>query len=95
MVSITLFALAWFLFLMSMPVLSSQLVIDLRIASYRYRNVIVMGGKTAVLDVSVENPRAEALYGRLGFVVTKEMRSSDQNRYSRVHHHRRMARPIE
>ncbi|MEM7115559.1 MAG: GNAT family N-acetyltransferase [Chloroflexota bacterium] len=50
-----------------------------------------LGRETAVLDVSTHNPRAEALYSRLGFVVTKEIVSTYQNRYGRVHNHRRMA----
>ncbi len=44
----------------------------------------------AVLDVSVENPRAQALYERLGFVVTAERPSKLVNSTARVPHHRRM-----
>lgn len=44
----------------------------------------------AVLDVSVENPRAQALYERLGFMVTSENRSSLNNRHAIVPGHRRM-----
>lgn len=53
-----------------------------------------LGRETAVLDVSVENPRAEALYKRLGFAVTKKVASSYQNQYGRVHDHHRMALKI-
>jgi len=48
------------------------------------------GGTKAVLDVSVENPRAEALYDRMGFVVEKEMESNYANHTGRVMNHRRM-----
>lgn len=48
------------------------------------------GKKTAVLDVSVENPRAQALYERLGFVVTREYESTLRNRFAAVPGHRRM-----
>lgn len=43
-----------------------------------------------VLDVSEENPRAQALYDRLGFKVTDNMESILQNKYSYVANHRRM-----
>ena len=49
-----------------------------------------LGRKTAVLDVSVENPRAEALYERLGFRVTRELKSNLSNQYGKVVDHRRM-----
>jgi len=48
------------------------------------------GRTTAVLDVSVENPRAQALYERLGFVVTKEYPSRLENDTAHVPDHRRM-----
>jgi ribosomal protein S18 acetylase RimI-like enzyme len=48
------------------------------------------GRTTAALDVSVENPRAQALYERLGFVVTKEYPSRLENDTARVPDHRRM-----
>jgi ribosomal protein S18 acetylase RimI-like enzyme len=44
----------------------------------------------AILDVSVENPRAQALYERFGFQVTAEHKSSLQNSTARVPDHRRM-----
>ena len=44
----------------------------------------------AGLDVSVENPRAQALYERLGFKVTKEETSSYKNDTAHVPGHRRM-----
>lgn len=49
-----------------------------------------LGRKTAVLDVSVENPRAEALYERLGFHVTGERASTLHNEFGTVVNHRRM-----
>lgn len=44
------------------------------------------GRTLAALDVAVTNPRAQALYERLGFVVTHERKSTLVN----VAHHRRM-----
>ena len=49
-----------------------------------------LGRTTAALDVSVENPRAEALYDRLGFTVTQELKSKFENTTARVPDHRRM-----
>jgi ribosomal protein S18 acetylase RimI-like enzyme len=49
-----------------------------------------LGRRTAVLDVSVENPRAQALYERLGFAVTRECISTLRNRHATVPSHRRM-----
>lgn len=43
-----------------------------------------------VLDVSEENPRAKALYERLGFVVTKKNDSNLNNKFSYVPNHFRM-----
>jgi len=43
-----------------------------------------------VLDVSEENPRAKALYDRLGFKVTKKNHSTLKNKYSYVANHFRM-----
>ena len=48
------------------------------------------GRRTAVLDVSVENPRAEALYRRLGFEQTAERVSALRTDLGRVPSHRRM-----
>ncbi len=45
--------------------------------------------KTFVLDVSEENPLAKKLYERLGFVMTKEMKSTLKNRFSYVANHYR------
>ena len=44
----------------------------------------------AALDVAVTNPRAEALYARLGFRVVAERPSRLANRLHRVPDHRRM-----
>lgn len=53
-----------------------------------------LGRHTAALDVSVENPRAQALYERLGFRVTKELPSEYSNETAVVPAHRRMERPL-
>ena len=52
------------------------------------------GETAAVLDVSVENSRAEALYQRLGFKLVIERVSTMKNSYGRVMSHRRMALPM-
>jgi ribosomal protein S18 acetylase RimI-like enzyme len=51
--------------------------------------------RTAVLDVSVLNPRAQALYGRMGFRVTGTRPSSYANAHGRIPGHHRMERTIE
>ena len=48
------------------------------------------GAPRAVLDVSVENARAEALYRRLGFNLVIERASTMQSKFGRVMNHRRM-----
>lgn len=48
------------------------------------------GHAMAGLDVAVTNPRAEALYERLGFEVTEERESSLSNQFATVANHRRM-----
>ncbi len=50
------------------------------------------GAVAAVLDVSVLNPRAQALYARLGFEVTAERASTLRRAEGFVPSHRRMAR---
>jgi ribosomal protein S18 acetylase RimI-like enzyme len=52
------------------------------------------GAHTAVLDVSVENPRAQALYERMGFRVTGTRQSSYANAFGRIPGHHRMDRAI-
>lgn len=47
-------------------------------------------GQKFVLDVSEENPRAKALYERLGFVVTQKYLSTYENKFSRIPNHYRM-----
>ncbi len=47
-------------------------------------------GDCFALDVSELNPRAQALYERLGFEVTKEMKSELKNQFGFVANHRRM-----
>lgn len=48
------------------------------------------GRTLAALDVSVLNPRAEALYTRMGFVVVDEYESRLENATAKVPSHRRM-----
>ena len=48
----------------------------------------------AVLDVDAGNPRAQALYERLGFVVTATRVSKLHSRYDCVGDHRRMEKPL-
>lgn len=48
------------------------------------------GFARVALDVSCANPRAQALYERLGFQVTGERRSTLHNGYASVPDHRRM-----
>lgn len=52
------------------------------------------GAPHAVLDVSVENARAEALYRRLGFNLVIERASTMQSKFGRLMNHRRMAMPL-
>ena len=49
---------------------------------------------SAVLDVSVENARAEALYRRVGFNVVVERESKLKSAFGRLMNHRRMAIPL-
>jgi ribosomal protein S18 acetylase RimI-like enzyme len=48
----------------------------------------------AVLDVAVGNPRAQALYERLGFAVAATRVSTLRNRHGSVGDHRRMERVL-
>lgn len=48
------------------------------------------GATVCALDVSVANPRAEALYTRLGYRVVKENASTLENAAGKVANHRRM-----
>lgn len=48
----------------------------------------------AALDVAVDNPRAQALYGRLGFRVQVERGSVLRNAHGAVPAHRRMRRAL-
>jgi ribosomal protein S18 acetylase RimI-like enzyme len=52
------------------------------------------GAKVAALDVSVENPRAEALYTRMGYQVVELVESELRNDAGYVPHHRRMELPL-
>jgi ribosomal protein S18 acetylase RimI-like enzyme len=49
-----------------------------------------LGASLCALDVSAQNPRAEALYTRLGYRVVKENVSRLENATGRVADHRRM-----
>ena len=52
-------------------------------------------GRTVTgLDVSVDNPQAQALYERLGFVVKEERISTLKNEHSAVANHRYLERPL-
>jgi ribosomal protein S18 acetylase RimI-like enzyme len=53
-----------------------------------------LGVEIAALDVAVANTSAQALYERLGFVVTGERRSRLSNASVTVPDHRHMERPI-
>lgn len=55
---------------------------------------IEQGHAQAALDVAVTNPRAEALYERLGFAVTQEHASRLANAQATVPAHRRMVRSL-
>jgi ribosomal protein S18 acetylase RimI-like enzyme len=50
--------------------------------------------RLAALDVAVTNPRAEALYARLGFGVDALRRSTLRSRWHAVVDHRRMSLPL-
>jgi len=50
--------------------------------------------RVAALDVAVTNPRAEALYARLGFAVAALRPSRLRSRYHAVADHRRMRLPL-
>ena len=51
---------------------------------------IHQGFTLAALDVSEKNPRGQALYERLGFIVTKERQSTLINQFGFVPNHRHM-----
>jgi ribosomal protein S18 acetylase RimI-like enzyme len=53
------------------------------------------GLSTAALDVAATNARAQALYERLGFIVTKERESRLANAAATVPNHRRMELRID
>ncbi|PWK83874.1 GNAT family N-acetyltransferase [Fulvimonas soli] len=53
-----------------------------------------LGRRRMVLDVAASNPRAQALYERLGFTVTEERRSRLANGHGAVPDHRRMERVV-
>jgi ribosomal protein S18 acetylase RimI-like enzyme len=53
-----------------------------------------LGRTTAALDVAATNPRAQALYERLGFVVTGTRRSTLRSEVAVVVDHHRMERAI-
>jgi ribosomal protein S18 acetylase RimI-like enzyme len=53
-----------------------------------------LGKQRLVLDVAVSNPRAQALYERLGFRVTAQRRSQLAKGQAAVPDHRRMERVL-
>ncbi len=53
------------------------------------------GARIAVLDVSMENPQAQALYTRMGYEVTGELSSTLRNGAGYVPSHRRMELSLE
>jgi ribosomal protein S18 acetylase RimI-like enzyme len=58
------------------------------------RRGTALGRQRMVLDVATSNPRAQALYERLGFEVTGERVSSLANAQGVVPGHRRMERVV-
>jgi len=58
------------------------------------RRGVQAGRSRMVLDVAVGNPRAQALYERLGFAVTEERHSVLANAQGAVPDHRRMERVV-
>lgn len=58
------------------------------------RRGVLAGRRRMVLDVAMSNPRAQALYERLGFEVTGERASSLANAQGVVPGHRRMERMV-
>ncbi len=68
--------------------IGSQLI-DFMLKDAASRNADV-----AFLDVSIENPKAQALYERFGFEVVAENISTMNNATARVPSHRRMVRPV-
>lgn len=64
------------------------------IFSHLHEEARRQGASVAALDVSAENPRAEALYTRLGYRVVKENVSNLGNAAGRVVNHRRMERDL-
>ena len=57
---------------------------------YLIKHAQALGRNAASLDVSCENPRAQVLYERLGFVVTRDLPLKYSNSTSYVPSHRRM-----
>jgi GNAT superfamily N-acetyltransferase len=58
------------------------------------RRGLQAGRRRMVLDVAASNPRAQALYERLGFGVIVERRSALANAWGTVPDHRRMERIV-
>jgi len=65
-----------------------------RLFEHLHGEAVRRGAAVCVLDVSMENPRAEALYTRLGYQVTAEKHSTLCNPAGHVPHHRRMERKV-
>lgn len=61
-----------------------------RLVAHLLHRGIALGHRLAALDVSVENPRAQLLYERIGFKVARELVSTLANAQATVPNHRRM-----
>ena len=66
--------------------------IGLALVDELIRRGMQQGRRRMVLDVAASNPRAQALYERLGFAVTGERHSALANAQGAVPDHRRMER---
>lgn len=64
--------------------------IGARLLQHLHEEARAMGMARCMLDVSMENPRAEALYARLGYRVVRERTSALRNAAGHVPGHRRM-----
>jgi ribosomal protein S18 acetylase RimI-like enzyme len=62
------------------------------LVGYLIAQGLEQGRQRLALDVACSNPRAQALYERLGFAVTEERRSRLANTQGVVPDHRRMER---
>lgn len=68
--------------------------IGAQLVDHLIRQGVALGRRTAALDVAATNPRAQALYERLGFVVTGTRHSTLRSDTATIADHHRMERPI-